>query len=88
MIDTGAQVSIMNFPTYSQIREIQNVVLKRAPTVVRAADGLIIPFLGIADITFCLNVDGKHKFNHTFWIATENKSCKTNLIGMDCIRNH
>jgi hypothetical protein len=63
-------------------------VLKRAPTVVRAADGLIIPFLGIADITFCLNVDGKHKFNHTFWIATENKSCKTNLIGMDWIRNH
>jgi len=58
------------------------------PTVVRAANEEIIPFLGIATITFSLDILGEFTFEHNFWVAAKENSCRANIIGMDWIQNH
>ena len=47
LIDTGAQVSVINYPTYKAISNIQSLILIPTKSNVRAADGLIIPFKGL-----------------------------------------
>jgi len=85
LIDTGAQVSIMNNATYEELTKYKDIKLKNIPTKVRAANGEEIPFLGIANIDFTLDIQGKYKFKHDFWIAAPGQSCKANILGMNWI---
>ena len=87
LLDTGAQVSILNAETFNAIQHVQKHVIHPLVTTVRAANETIIPFKGLATITF--KVDKKSKeFKQTFWIASAQDSCRANILGIDWISNH
>ena len=81
-------MSVINYPTYKAIADIQSLHLIPTKSNVRAADGLIIPFKGLCTIKFSLDMEGKYVFEHNFWVAAEEKSCEANLIGMEWIQSH
>ena len=71
LIDTGAQVSVINYPSFKAISNVQSLTLIPTKSNVRAADRLIIPFKGQCTIKFSLDIQGKYIFEHNFWVAAE-----------------
>ena len=89
LVDTGADISIINYETFKAIASINpRFTLEQPRTVVRAVNKSIIKFEGKLDLQFQINdedyidVDEPIKFKHSFWIAKEN-SVKSNILGMD-----
>ncbi len=85
IVDSGADVSIMNYETFEAIRKIQpNTQIMKPDKPLIAANAIPIEILGITRITCSYDSEGKYQFSHTFYITTR-KGGKLNLIGTDII---
>ena len=89
MVDTGADVCIMNHETFQAMKEIlTDIELQPNTTNVRAANQTKIEFEGMINLKFQIddehNIEIEHpiQYSHTFWIAKRGQ-IKSNIIGMD-----
>ena len=86
LVDTGAQVSILNNATFKEIQQMHPEI-KIQPTNVRlrAAESSVMNILGTATITFHYDLTGQKPIKHEFFISGDDR-IKRNLLGMDLMQ--